>query len=75
MLFRSMAWDPLSGSGFARALKSGIESAARVQEALNGGALSVDNAGRVETYLERKQSYYRVEMRWTDRPFWSRRIG
>ena len=69
----ALAYDPLSGSGFARALRSGMEAAAAVDAALEGNPPATDTRERFERYLSRKTQYYALEMRWTESPFWMRR--
>ena len=72
------AFDPLSSLGIGHALASGIQAARIVAARLKGDEdLASTYAGHVArhvaVYLERRASLYRLERRWPDRPFWSRR--
>jgi flavin-dependent dehydrogenase len=74
----AFATDPLSGDGIARGLADALETARSVDETLasNDGAPdgplpSMDK--RVPAYLDRRQQYYRMEQRWPNALFWTRR--
>jgi flavin-dependent dehydrogenase len=72
----AMAWDPLSGSGYTRALRSGFEAAERVEQTWNGQSGSTeerDTVDRFGAYLERRDRYYSIEKRWEESAFWQRR--
>lgn len=73
------SYDPLSSSGIARAIDSGIH-AARAVHAYLGDHRSTALAGyehRVwssfELYWQTRRLYYAMERRWPRSPFWSRR--
>jgi flavin-dependent dehydrogenase len=71
--------DPLSSSGIARALDSGIHAARAVYEFLRGGR--PDGLGAYDRrlresfdlYWEIRQRYYDLEQRWPQSLFWHRR--
>lgn len=73
----AMAWDPLSGSGYTRALRSGFEVAECVEAAIGGRttllAREADLAQRFASYLSRRNQYYGMEQRWQSSTFWQRR--
>ncbi len=72
----ALAYDPISGSGVARAL-TGAAEAARVLLAGNTGeALAEfqrDHDGRCRSYAAGLRDAYRLAARWPDDPFWSSR--
>lgn len=68
----SMAWDPLAGVGVVRAFKAGLEAAADANEMLCGATPAAGTTG-IERYLMTRASYYSLEPRWPDSPFWARR--
>jgi flavin-dependent dehydrogenase len=71
-------FDPVSGQGILKALRSGIFASYAVADALRG-----DPAGlaryralmkrEVSAYRQTLTDYYALEQRWTERPFWQRR--
>jgi len=73
------SYDPLSSSGIARAIDSGIHAACAVHAhlkdrdstALAGYARRLGNS--FELYWKTRQLYYTMERRWPSSPFWSRR--
>jgi flavin-dependent dehydrogenase len=71
----AMGCDPLSGSGFARALRSGLEAAVMVDRTLGGENAEPNTEARFSVYLRRRAEYYSVERRWSGSSFWVRRIG
>lgn len=75
-----LAVDPLSGSGFVRAL----ESAGRAAEAVAGWLRGEPAAavgyerwldGSFDAYLQEREAVYAREQRWLSEPFWDRRLG
>jgi flavin-dependent dehydrogenase len=69
----ALAGDPLSGSGFIRALRSGAETAAAVDGALTGNLPPGDATGRWARYRDSRHFYYELETRWPESGFWKRR--
>lgn len=74
----AVGFDPLSSMGIGYALTSGIHAARTAASALAGDpslaqSYADDVARHFAAYLERKRAYYRLEQRWPDSPFWSRR--
>jgi flavin-dependent dehydrogenase len=72
----AVAYDPLSGSGVAQALRSAFDAAPEIEAALGGAAPPPPRPGPPESflsYLERRAAYYRIETRWPNAPFWARR--
>ncbi len=71
----AMAGDPLAGNGVAAALRSAIETAERIDAALRGAEEAAPSPleARFLAYLDRRASYYALEARWPEAPFWARR--
>jgi len=71
----AMSTDPLAGNGVARALRSAIDAAARIDAHLRGTAPpdATPLLRSFADYLDRRASYYELETRWPDSPFWARR--
>ena len=69
------AFDPLSSSGVINALESGIRAAKLITNTDGSSGNSYDNwvARSVENFLRNRASYYELEGRWPNSPFWSRR--
>jgi flavin-dependent dehydrogenase len=72
------SFDPLSSLGIGYAMLSGIQAARAVDHRLNGNedlaaAYEADVARHITDYLTQRRELYRLEQRWQDRPFWSRR--
>jgi flavin-dependent dehydrogenase len=72
------SFDPLSSLGIGYAMLSGIQAARAVDHRLNGNedlaaTYEADVARHMTDYLTQRQELYRLEKRWPDRPFWSRR--
>jgi flavin-dependent dehydrogenase len=78
--------DPLSSSGIARALDSGIRTATAIAALLSRGGAAADRAAldaldALETrheldfarYLATRAQYYTMEQRWPNSAFWRRR--
>jgi len=73
-------FDPISGLGIVKALRSGVFAAYATADWLRGDMTAI---GRYQALAEREYAgylhtlgdYYRQEMRWPDRPFWKRRHG
>ena len=76
----AMAFDPLSSQGVYKAIESGIHAAKAIHRQLAGDEKArLDYAQRLEEgftrYLAARNYFYRREHRWTDSPFWARRIS
>ncbi len=72
------SWDPLSGAGLDRAIRSGVRAARAALGYLGGAPDHVyryqeECAAGFDRYLARRLEYYRLENRWPDSPFWSQR--
>ena len=73
------SYDPLSSSGIARALDSGIRGALAIHQHFRLGHADEFAAHNqyIQTayseYLEQRRRYYAIERRWPSSPFWSRR--
>ena len=72
------SFDPLTSMGIGYALLSGIESARVAHNVLGGSGYLVQRfaesvADHFYNYLRLRRSVYRIEQRWPDQPFWSRR--
>jgi flavin-dependent dehydrogenase len=71
----AMGCDPLSRSGFARVLRSGLTAAVMVDRTLGGEDAEPNTEARFSVYLRRRAEYYSVERRSSGSSFWARRIG
>jgi flavin-dependent dehydrogenase len=77
----ALACDPLSAQGLLNALYTALLGAQVVREALAGGGIDAlrDYQSAVdrmrEAYRDLLRAWYSLETRWTDRPFWSRRVN
>jgi flavin-dependent dehydrogenase len=76
----ALAVDPISGSGVVRALRTGRAAADAALAWLRGdrsACRGYDAArdGECTDYLLERTDYYRLESRWPEAPFWSRRVG
>jgi flavin-dependent dehydrogenase len=74
----AVAMDPLSGQGSFAALTCGIRAANAFAEYRRGGIQALQDYAqeqqrRLSQILMAQASYYRMERRWTDSPFWQRR--
>jgi flavin-dependent dehydrogenase len=72
------AFDPLSSMGIGHALSTGMHAARAVYEALEGSGELLHQylrgvAQNFEEFLKIRRSFYGVEQRWIDSPFWLRR--
>lgn len=70
--------DPLSGSGIAHALQSGLGAAEVIAKGLLGAksplnAYQLDATSDFIAHLHARRHYYRLERRWTSSTFWCRR--
>ncbi len=70
--------DPLSGSGIARALHSGLRGAEVIAKCLLGAtspliAYQLDATADFTAHLHARRHYYRLEQRWPSSRFWRRR--
>jgi flavin-dependent dehydrogenase len=74
----SMAFDPLSAAGIAKALEDGLNAARHVERAFGQGGWSPDAYTDMQNtafrgYLDTRWRYYRMEQRWPRSLFWQRR--
>lgn len=77
----SSAWDPLTGQGIDKALRSGLRAAHTADAVLrsaDGGVAALADYARHEEeqdrqYRERYRAYYAQVRRWPDAVFWRRR--
>jgi len=69
------AWDPLSGSGLLRALRSARLAADRIHLILRGCDASVPSTNTFAQHLNLRRQYYEREPRWRTNLFWDRRCG
>ena len=72
------AFDPLSGSGLAKAMESSLRACDAIHAHLAGDEKALEDygswvAGRFAKYWERRSRYYCIEDRWPESPFWKRR--
>jgi flavin-dependent dehydrogenase len=72
------SFDPLSSQGIGSALETGIAAAVACVRRLGGDADAFTDAGaRYEAawteYEAGRMSYYGLERRWPEAPFWARR--
>jgi flavin-dependent dehydrogenase len=78
-----MSGDPLAGDGVARAIRSAIDAASGIEQALSArdtrtSGLPVPNHAdallwRFMEYLKVREHYYLAEKRFAEEPFWVRR--
>ena len=71
-------FDPISGQGIVKALRSGIFAAYAAADWLRGDASGLTRyqelaAREFAGYRRTLRGYYRQETRWPDAPFWQRR--
>jgi 2-polyprenyl-6-methoxyphenol hydroxylase-like FAD-dependent oxidoreductase len=77
----AMCYDPVSGQGIIKALRSGIFAAYAIGDYLRNG--DVGGLSRYQLMLNREfvsyrealRGYYTQEKRWPNRPFWRRRTA
>lgn len=69
------AWDPLSGSGLFRAVRSARLAAQRIDAVLRGTSRGTPATSRFDRHLQLRGTYYGQERHWSDRLFWRRRQG
>lgn len=72
------AHDPLCGQGVLWALEGGITAANSIDQFLNGNKRQAEEyqtkgLTSFESYLTHLNSYYSIEQRWPQSPFWARR--
>jgi flavin-dependent dehydrogenase len=72
------SFDPLSSMGIGHALSTGMHAARAANAALEGddelrNEYSRSIAENFDRFLEIRRSFYAVERRWTESPFWLRR--
>ncbi|MCE3290610.1 MAG: FAD-binding monooxygenase [Caulobacter sp.] len=70
----AMTFDPMSGDGVCRALRSGLDGAALALRMLAGqgdpAAWTAAVADRFAAYAGHRAGFYALERRWPDRRFW-----
>lgn len=71
-------YDPLSSQGISTALSTGLDAAAAINLHLKNDSSAMRDYGRrlneaFANYILNRTAYYRIEKRWPDSPFWSRR--
>ena len=76
----ALALDPLSSQGLFNALVTGIEAGEAALALLDGDGTAMHahaaRAGRIwQAYQAHHATYYGMERRWPDAPFWRRRLG
>src|SRR5262249_13079182 len=74
----ALAFDPLSSQGLLHALAGGTHAARAVADALGGDGAALQRYSAVlgevwAAYAANRLDYYRMERRWAEAPFWSRR--
>lgn len=74
----AMALDPLSSQGLFNALATGLEAGEATRALLGGDATAsrryADRLARIwGAYVQHHRTYYGMERRWADAPFWQRR--
>jgi flavin-dependent dehydrogenase len=74
----AQSFDPLSSQGIMTAIIGGNNAAAALiashsREPCALEKLQADLDARYAAYLSERQTYYRAEQRWAERPFWRRR--
>lgn len=72
------SFDPLASLGIGHAVTSGIHAARVVHAYLTANEQLTAQYNQhillnVEHYLQLRHSYYLLELRWPDQPFWARR--
>ncbi len=76
----ALAVDPVTGNGVVRALRSASAAADAIVTTLDGSSQDAIAATEARcddectSYLYERLSYYEAERRWSDAPFWSRRL-
>ena len=76
----ALSVDPISGSGVVRALRTAQAAASTVLAALSGAdeaiaGYEVERDKECAAYLVERATYYGIEGRWSDAPFWRRRVA
>ena len=76
----ALAVDPISGSGVVRALQTAKAATATVLSCLSGddsaiSAYEADRDRECTEYLFKRIGYYGIERRWSNSPFWERRLA
>ncbi|MBV8592456.1 MAG: tryptophan 7-halogenase [Acetobacteraceae bacterium] len=77
----AMCYDPVSGQGILKALRSGIFAAYAIGDVLRDGDVRGIRQYRLMLdrefvgYQEALRGYYSQERRWPNRPFWRRRTA
>lgn len=76
----TLSLDPLSSQGLFNALVTGMEAGEAAHALLDGNAAAIQGhamrIGRIwHAYLAHHRTYYAMERRWQDAPFWQRRAG
>jgi flavin-dependent dehydrogenase len=74
----AFSFDPLSAQGILASLYTGIKAGEALVERLSGNLDALTNYGYrlaviYNAYLRNRSTYYMLEERWAERPFWRRR--
>jgi flavin-dependent dehydrogenase len=74
------AFDPLSSMGIGHSLASGAHAARAAEASLRGDVdptteYITNSVKHFAEFLEIRTRYYQMERRWSDMPFWRRRLG
>ncbi|MFL5284648.1 MAG: NAD(P)/FAD-dependent oxidoreductase [Rhodopila sp.] len=75
----AMAFDPLSSQGLFNAIYTGLAAAEAADRALDRDMDALPGYQRTlapiqAAYRAHLSAFYGLERRWTDRPFWQRRL-
>lgn len=76
----AVSFDPLSSQGLFNALYTGLKGGRAIDATLDGDDRPLANyecrLGEVyRAYLQHRTAYYEAEGRWSERPFWRRRMA
>lgn len=76
----AVTYDPLSGTGLYKAMRSGLQIVQSLAQKWNGRHDALDEyasnvVGDFERSLHHRAEYYAMEKRWPQSRFWSRRQG
>jgi flavin-dependent dehydrogenase len=74
----ALSFDPLSSQGILTSLYTGMKAGEALVERLSGNPDALANYGHrlaviYNAYLRNRSTYYMLEERWAERPFWRRR--
>lgn len=74
----ALSFDPLSSQGIFTALYTGMKAGQALHASLDGNQSALHEYSQqleiiYSTYLHHRDTYYQLESRWMQRPFWKRR--